>query len=83
MSQIFCLLAKHEINVLIERKYAGLKAARARGKNGGRPEGITKKYKKIRSLVKASYESKVLPTEDIMKAFNIGNKTKFYKIVKS
>lgn len=81
--QIFCVLAEHERNVLIERTNAGLKSARARGKNGGRPKGMTDKYKKITPLVKTSYESKNLPIEEIMKAFNIGSKATFYKIVKS
>jgi DNA invertase Pin-like site-specific DNA recombinase len=79
--QIFCVLAEHERNVLIERTNAGLKSARARGKNGGRPKGLTEKYKKIAPFVKASYESKERPIEDIMKAFNIGSKTTFYKII--
>ena len=79
--QIFCVLAEHERNVLIERTNAGLKSARARGKNGGRPKGMTEKYQKIAPLVKASYESKELPVEDIMKAFKIGIKTTFYKII--
>ncbi len=79
--QIFCVLAEHERNVLIERTNAGLKSARARGKNGGRPKGMTEKYQKIAPLVKASYESKELPVEDIMKAFKIGSKTTFYKII--
>lgn len=80
---IFCVLAEHERNVLIERTNAGLKSARARGKNGGRPKGMTEKYKKIAPLVKASYESKDIPVEDIMKAFKIGSKTTFYKIIQS
>ncbi|WBV60947.1 recombinase family protein [Chryseobacterium camelliae] len=81
--QIFCVLAEHERNVLIERTNAGLKFARARGKNGGRPKGLTEKYKKIAPLVKASYDAKELPIEEIMKAFNIGSKTTFYKIINS
>lgn len=80
--QIFCVLAEHERNVLIERTNAGLKSARARGKTGGRPQGMTEKYKNIAPLVKASYESKEVSVEGIMKAFNIGSKTTFYKIIK-
>lgn len=79
--QIFCVLAEHERHVLIERTNAGLKSARARGKNGGRPKGLTEKYKKIVPLVKASYERKDVPVEEIMKAFNFGSKTTFYKII--
>lgn len=81
--QIFCVLAEHERNVLIERTQAGLKSARARGKNGGRPKGLSEKSKKIAPLVKASYNSKELPVEEIMRAFKIGSKTTFYKIIKS
>jgi DNA invertase Pin-like site-specific DNA recombinase len=81
--QIFCVLAEHERNVLIERTNAGLKSARARGKNGGRPKGMTEKYKKIAPMVKASYNNKELPVEEIMKVFNIGSKTTFYKIINS
>lgn len=80
--QIFCVLAEHERNVLIERTNAGLKSARERGKNGGRPKGMTDKYKNIAPLVKAAYDSKSTPVEEIMKAFNIGSKTTFYKIIK-
>jgi DNA invertase Pin-like site-specific DNA recombinase len=81
--QIFCVLAEHERNVLIERTNAGLKSARARGRKGGRPKGLTEKYKKIAPVVKASYEAKKLSVEEIMKAFNIGSKTTFYKIINS
>lgn len=81
--QIFCVLAEHERNVLIERTNAGLKSARERGKNGGRPKGMIERYIKIAPLVKASYESKELPVEEIMKAFKIGSKSTFYKIIKS
>lgn len=81
--QLFCVLAEHERNVLIERTNAGLKSARARGKVGGRKKGLTEKYKKIAPLVKASYESKEVSVEGIMKAFKIGSKTTFYKIINS
>ncbi|SHK32673.1 recombinase family protein [Chryseobacterium polytrichastri] len=81
--QIFCVLAEHERNVLIERTNAGLKSARARGKKGGRPKGLTEKHKEIAPLVKESYNSKKVPIEKIMKAFDIGSKTTFYKIIRS
>lgn len=81
--QIFCVLAEHERNVLIERTNAGLKSARARGKVGGRKEGLTEKFKKIAPLVKTSYDSKEASVEEIMKAFNIGSKSTFYKIIRS
>jgi len=81
--QIFCVLAEHERNVLIERTNAGLKAARARGRKGGRPKGMTEKYIKIAPMVKLAYENKNSSIEEIMNAFNIKSKTTFYKLVKS
>ncbi|WP_236847225.1 hypothetical protein [Chryseobacterium camelliae] len=68
---------------MIERTNAGLKSARARGKVGGRKQGLTEKFQKIAPLVKASYNTKEVPVEEIMKAFNIGSKSTFYKIVRS
>lgn len=79
--QIFCVLAEYERNVLIERTNAGSKSVRERGKNGGRTKGMTAKYIKIARLVKSSYESKEFLVEEIMTAFNIGNKTRFHKII--
>lgn len=78
---IFCALAEHERNLLIERTNAGLSAARARGKNGGRPKGMSERYKEIAPTVKAAYKDRTLSVEAIMKSFDIGSKTTFYKII--
>lgn len=80
--QVFCVLAEHERNVIIERTNAGLKSARARGRKGGRPKGLTKKYKDIAPLVKLSYEKKEASIEQIMQAFDIRSKATLYKIIK-
>lgn len=79
---IFCALAEHERNVLIERTYSGLESARARGRKGGRPKGLVEKYVKIVPMVKAAYNTKDLAVEEIMKAFKIGSKATFYKIIR-
>ena len=81
--QIFCVLAEHERNVLRERTKAGLTAARARGKVGGRKKGLVSKYENIKHLVKASYDTKTATIEEIMNAYNIGSKSTLYKILKS
>lgn len=39
--QICAVFAEYERNVLIERTHAGLRAARARGRKGGRPKAMT------------------------------------------
>ena len=38
---IFVSLAEFERDLIVERTQAGLKAARARGRNGGRPKGLS------------------------------------------
>ena len=45
--QIFCALAEHERNVIVQRTKAGLESARARGRNGGRPKGLLPAYQEI------------------------------------
>lgn len=42
---IFALLAEHERDRIRERTMAGLAAARARGRNGGRPKALTEEKK--------------------------------------
>ena len=50
---VFAALAEFERNVIRERTLAGLKAARARGRLGGRPEKLsTKDKQQIRVLLK-------------------------------
>jgi DNA invertase Pin-like site-specific DNA recombinase len=77
--QIFCALAEHERNLIIERTMAGLEAARSRGRNGGRPKGLDPKYQKIAPAVKELYESGKKSTAEIMSYFNIGSRRTLYK----
>lgn len=44
---IFALLAEHERDRIRERTMAGLAAARARGRNGGRPKVLTEEQKAL------------------------------------
>lgn len=51
--QLFAALAEFERNVISERTKAGLRAARARGKKGGRPSKLTdKQVKEVQALAK-------------------------------
>ncbi|MCF0059845.1 recombinase family protein [Dyadobacter sp. CY356] len=79
--QIFCVLAEHERNVLRERTKAGLTAARARGRKGGKPKGLSDKFNSIKNLVKISYDNGE-PTKKILKAFNIGSRSTLYRILR-
>lgn len=59
---IFAAIAENERNLLIERTNAGLAAARARGRQGGRKEKLTPRQ--IETL-KLMYESKKHGTNEI------------------
>jgi DNA invertase Pin-like site-specific DNA recombinase len=53
--QVFAALAEFERNLIRERTVAGLEAARARGRKGGRPAKLSaKEIKTIRALLKTA-----------------------------
>lgn len=53
MFHVFAAMAEFERNVIRERTHAGLKAARARGRMGGRPPKLNEQQKKeIRALLR-------------------------------
>ena len=79
--QFMCILAEHERNVIRERTNAGLKAARARGKNGGRPNGLSERYQLIAQEVKQAYESKNYSTSKIKEIYSIKSQPTLYKIL--
>lgn len=79
--QIFCALAEHERNIIVQRTKAGLASARARGRMGGRPKGLLPKYQDIAPAVKELYDAQKLSTTQIMKFFKIGSRRTFYKIL--
>ncbi len=80
--QIFCALAEHERNVLVQRTRAGLQAARARGRQGGRPPGLAPRYQKIAPAVKELYEAGQQSTRQLMDYFQIGSRRTLYKILR-
>lgn len=54
--QIVCCFAEMERNVIIERTRAGLVAAKKRGKQGGRPKGLSDEAKKKAILAAELYK---------------------------
>lgn len=70
--QIAAVFAEYERNVLIERTRAGLEAARARGRNGGRRPTLTPA--KIR-LIKAALKDPLVTVSDVAKANNVSRAT--------
>ena len=70
---IFASLAQFERDLIRERTNAGLKAARARGKVGGRPK-LNQKDPRI-SAAKKLHADKTIPISDILKTLNISRST--------
>ena len=76
---IFGALAEFERELIRERTRAGLKAARARGRLGGRPFVLSKR--EIKKL-KKHYNKKELSVKEICRLFNITKPT-LYRYLKN
>jgi DNA invertase Pin-like site-specific DNA recombinase len=74
---IFGALAEFERDIITERTNAGLTAARARGRQGGRPRSSLSEERKLQ-MARQMYEKKTIPVKDICKALGIPRST-FYK----
>src|SRR5437764_7580068 len=73
--QIFGALAEFERNLIKERTVAGLHAARARGRTGGRPKRNPDE-RKI-ALAKKLYNENMLSIPQILKTLNISKSTSY------
>jgi len=76
---IFALLAEHERDRLRERTRAGLKAAKARGRLGGRPKSLTSEKEKI---AKDALRNPMCNIREVAKALNVSMST-IYRLQKS
>ena len=75
---VFAALAEFERNLIRERTVARLKAARARGRNGGRPAKLSaKEIKTIRALLKTAD----IPVAEIAARFGVARST-LYRTIK-
>jgi DNA invertase Pin-like site-specific DNA recombinase len=77
MLNMLCVLADYERTLIRERTNAGLQAARARGRSGGRPSVLTAQQIKA---ARALYDSKQVTIDDICKQINCSKPT-FYRNV--
>jgi DNA invertase Pin-like site-specific DNA recombinase len=74
---VFAALAEFERNLIRERTVARLKAARARGRNGGRPAKLSaKEIKTIRALLKTAD----IPVAEIAARFGVARSTLYRTI---
>lgn len=78
---IFASLAEFEKDLIRERTQAGLKAARARGRVGGRPKGLSEKAQQKAIAAEALYRAQKLSVVDICKNLSISKAT-LYKYLR-
>jgi DNA invertase Pin-like site-specific DNA recombinase len=75
---IFGALAEFERDIIRERTNAGLQAARARGRKGGRPKSLTPKKAQ---MAEALYKDKNNTIDEICRTLNISRAT-LYRYIK-
>ena len=78
---IFASLAEFERDLIIERTQAGLKAARARGRIGGRPKGLSPEAERKAIAAEALYQAGNLSVNEIAKNLGIAKAT-LYKYLR-
>ena len=77
---IFGALAEFERSLIRERTVAGLTAARARGRVGGRPPVMTPEKVKI---ARQLYDARELTVEEIAKTIGVSRKTVYRHLTKA
>lgn len=78
---IFASLAEFERDIIRDRTQAGLSAARARGRLGGRPPGLPKKSESIACAAETLYRECKLSVVQIAKKLSISKST-LYKYLR-
>ena len=72
---IFASLAEFERSLIVERTRAGLAAARARGRKGGRPPGLSARARTTAAAAEALYREGRLSVVEIARTLGIGKAT--------
>lgn len=72
---IFASLAEFERELIRERTNAGLKSARARGRKGGRPKGMTLAAIEKATIAEALYKNGSIPVKKIAEQLGISKTT--------
>lgn len=79
---IFATLAEFERELIRERTQAGLKSARARGRKGGRPKGMSKEATEKAAIAEALYKNGTIAVKKIAEQLGI-SKTTLYLYLRS
>jgi DNA invertase Pin-like site-specific DNA recombinase len=78
---IFAALAEFERDIIRERTKAGLAAARARGRKGGRPKGLSKKAQHKAIIAEQLYRERTLTVKEICEQISVSKGT-FYNYLR-
>jgi DNA invertase Pin-like site-specific DNA recombinase len=78
---IFASLAEFERELIRERTQAGLTSARARGRKGGRPKGMTQAAIEKATIAEALYKNGSIPVKKIAEQLGI-SKTTLYSYLR-
>jgi len=81
MFHVFGAMAEFERDLIRERTNAGLEAARARGRRGGRPKASATIEPRMLARAKALYAAKQNTVQEIMQMTGFKSRTTFYKYV--
>lgn len=77
---IFAAIAEFERELIRERTMAGLESARARGRKGGRPKGLTK-VAQVKAVAALALYREKKPISEICESLTISRKS-LYKYIK-
>ncbi len=75
ITNVFASIAEFERELIRERTYAGLKAARARGRTGGRPKGLSKEAENTAIAAESLYREGKLTATQIADRLSIAKST--------
>ncbi|MCI5091146.1 recombinase family protein [Phaeodactylibacter sp.] len=78
---LFAALAEFERDIISERTKAGLDSARARGRKGGRPKGLSQQAKDKAIISETLYREGNLSVSQICQHLGVARST-FYKLLK-
>jgi len=81
ITNVFASIAEFERDLIRERTRAGLAAAKARGRNGGRPSGLKKEAEALTIAAEALYKQDSLSAQQIADKLSI-SKTTLYKYLR-
>lgn len=74
--------AEFERNLISERTKLGLASARARGRSGGKPKGLSAAAQRKAARAKELYDERKLSIDEICKVVGISSKTTLYKYIR-